>query len=139
MDKISGTKRSKNMAAVRSKNTSPELRVRRMLHSMGYRFRLHRKDLPGKPDIVLSKYRLCIFVNGCFWHQHSGCKRATIPQTRKEFWGEKLYQNKKRDELCFIELVRLGWQVCTIWECEAKNLDALATILLGFFKRFDND
>ncbi|MCK5723218.1 MAG: DNA mismatch endonuclease Vsr, partial [Gammaproteobacteria bacterium] len=108
MDKISRKQRAENMAAVSGKNTSPELRVRRILHSMGYRFRLHRKDLPGKPDIVLPKYRLCIFVNGCFWHQHPGCKRATIPETRKEFWEKKFCQNKKRDELSLIELSKLG-------------------------------
>lgn len=126
MDKLSRNQRSKNMAAVRGKNTSPELRVRRMLHSMGYRYRLHRKDLPGKPDIVLPKYRLCIFVHGCFWHQHPGCKRATIPETRREFWQEKFCKNKKRDELSLRELGKLGWQVCTIWECETKSPDILA-------------
>lgn len=129
MDKISRKQRSQNMAAVRGKNTLPELRVRRMLHSMGYRFRLHRKNLPGKPDIVLPKYRLCIFVNGCFWHQHPGCKRATIPETRKDFWEKKFCRNKKKDELSLIELGKLGWQVCTIWECEAKNPDILAKII----------
>ncbi len=134
MDKISRKQRSKNMAAVRGKNTSPELRVRRMLHSMGYRFRLHRKNLPGKPDIVLPKYRLCIFVNGCFWHQHPGCKRATIPETRKEIWKKKFCQNKKRDELSLIELSKLGWQVCTIWECETKNPDTLAMIISRYLK-----
>jgi DNA mismatch endonuclease, patch repair protein len=82
MDRIPQAQRSKNMAAIRGKDTNPELRVRRLLHSMGYRFRLHRKELPGTPDIVLPKYRLCIFVHGCYWHQHQGCKRATIPDTR---------------------------------------------------------
>ena len=126
------------MAAVRGKNTSPELRVRRMLHSMGYRFRLHRKDLPGKPDIVLPKYRLCIFVHGCFWHQHLGCKRATIPETRREFWQEKFRKNKKRDELSLKELGKLGWQVCTIWECETKIPDILAKIISRCFKAVSN-
>lgn len=138
MDKLSRNQRSKNMAAVRGKNTSPELRVRRMLHSMGYRFRLHRKDLPGKPDIVLPKYRLCIFVHGCFWHQHPGCKRATIPETRRKFWQEKFRKNKKRDELSLKELGKLGWQVCTIWECETKIPDILAKIISRCFKAVSN-
>lgn len=129
MDKLSRKQRSKNMAAVHGKNTSPELRVRRMLHSMGYRYRLHRKDLPGKPDIVLPKYHLCIFVNGCFWHQHQGCKRATIPETSREFWQEKFRKNRNRDVLSFIELEKLGWQVYTIWECETKHPDYLSKII----------
>ena len=122
MDKLSQMQRSKNMAAVKGKNTTPEIRVRRMLHQMGYRFRLHRKDLPGKPDIVLPKYRVCIFVHGCFWHQHPGCKRATIPQTHKLFWKEKFYKNSERDLQTKQHLKELGWRVYTIWECETKNL-----------------
>lgn len=129
MDKLSRNQRSKNMAAVRGKNTSPELRVRRMLHAMGYRFRLHRKNLPGKPDIVLPKYRLCIFVHGCFWHQHPGCKRATIPETRREFWQEKFLQNKNRDDQAQKELRKMGWHVWTIWECETRQPDNLVRII----------
>ncbi|MBA4417067.1 MAG: very short patch repair endonuclease [Syntrophus sp. (in: bacteria)] len=129
MDNLSPEQRSSNMSAVRGKNTSPELRVRRMLHAMGYRFRLHRKDLPGKPDIVLSKYRLCIFVHGCFWHQHPGCKRATIPETRKTEWQEKFRQNKERDDLVQKELENLGWRACVIWECEAKIPNNLIRII----------
>lgn len=129
MDKIDPWQRSKNMAAVHGKNTSPELRVRRMLHSMGFRFRLNKKNLPGKPDIVLPKYQLCIFVHGCFWHQHSGCKRATVPETRKEFWGKKFCKTKERDKKSLIELQKLGWRVQTIWECETKNPDKLAMII----------
>ena len=117
------------MAAVKDKNTTPELRVRRILHSMGYRFRLHRKDLPGNPDIVLSKYRLCIFVHGCFWHQHPGCKRATFPETRKEFWKKKFQQNKQRDKLSLKELGKQDWNVCIIWECETKKTEMLSEII----------
>ena len=135
MDRLSSEQRSKNMAAIKAKDTSPEIRVRRMLHSMGFRFRLHRKDLPGKPDIVLPKYHLCIFVHGCFWHQHPGCKRATIPETRREFWQEKFRKNKARDELSLKELGKQGWQVCTIWECETKTPDILAKIISKCFKR----
>jgi len=118
------------MAAVKDKNTTPELRVRRILHSMGYRFRLHRKDLPGNPDIVLSKYRLCIFVHGCFWHQHPGCKRATFPETRKEFWKKKFQQNKQRDKFSLKELGRRDWNVCIIWECETKKTEMLSEIII---------
>ena len=122
------------MAAVRGENTAPELRVRRILHSMGYRFRLHRKDLPGRPDIVLPKHRLCILVHGCFWHQHPGCKRATIPETRKEFWGKKFYQTIKRDEHTLIELEKMGWKVCTIWECETKDAESISMIVSEYLK-----
>ena len=121
MDKLSPEQRSKNMAAVKGKNTTPEIRVRRMLHKMGYRFRLHRKDLPGKPDIVLPRYRLCIFVHGCFWHQHPGCKRATIPDSNREFWVKKFQGTLERDEHAKKELAAQGWHICIIWECETKN------------------
>jgi len=137
MDNVSRIQRSKNMAAVRGKHTTPELRVRRRLHAMGYRFRLHRKNLPGKPDIVLPKYRLCIFVHGCFWHQHPGCKRATIPETRRKFWQEKFLKNRIRDEKVQNELRRTGWHVCTIWECETKKDEDLTEIIAECFKKFN--
>lgn len=129
MDKLTSQERSKNMAAVKGKNTTPEIRVRRMLHKMGYRFRLHRKDLPGKPDIVLTKYRLCIFVHGCFWHQHPGCKRATIPEFNHEFWLTKFQGTLKRDERAEKELREQGWHVCVIWECETKKEEFLNGII----------
>ncbi|MGO8943886.1 MAG: very short patch repair endonuclease [Syntrophobacteraceae bacterium] len=109
------------MAAVKGKNTSPELRVRQTLHKMGHRFRLHRKDLPGIPDIVLPRHRLCVFVHGCFWHQHPGCKRATLPETNREFWTKKLNKNRMRDEATLRALVSMGWHVFVIWECEARS------------------
>ena len=96
VNKISD-QRSRNMAAIKSKNTKPEIAVRKLLHSLGYRFRLHRKDLPGSPDIVLPKYRTAIFVHGCFWHRHENCKYATTPKTRESFWNKKFEDNKKRD------------------------------------------
>ncbi|MEH0021451.1 MAG: very short patch repair endonuclease [Desulfobacter sp.] len=129
MDKITPEQRSKNMAAVKNKNTTPEVRVRKALHSMGYRFRLHRNDLPGCPDIVLPKYKWCIFVHGCFWHQHPGCKRATFPETRKEFWELKFKKNKERDELAVDSLKKLGWKPIVIWECETKKIDKLVKVL----------
>lgn len=108
------------MARFKGKNTKPELLVRRALHAMGYRFRLHRRDLPGSPDIVLPRYRTAIFVHGCFWHHHEGCSVGKLPRTRQEFWSEKFRKNRARDEAVRIELEARGWRVETIWECEAK-------------------
>lgn len=117
------------MAAVKGKNTAPEIRVRQMLHKMGYRFRLHRKDLPGNPDIVLPRHRLCIFVHGCFWHQHPGCKRATIPENNQEFWITKFQETSQRDHKAEKELVQQGWNVYVIWECETKDEQLLKNLI----------
>ena len=114
-------KRSRNMSAIRSKNTKPEIAVRKLLHSLGYRFRLHRKDLPGSPDIVLPKYKTVIFVNGCFWHRHENCKYATTPKTRREFWENKFSANKIRDQKILKEIKNLGWKSIIIWECQLKG------------------
>ena len=114
-------KRSRNMAAIKSKNTKPELVVRRSLHAMGYRFRLHKRDLPGKPDIVLPKYKIALFVHGCFWHRHEGCKYSTIPKTRTEFWIEKFRNNVERDKLNQAKLISMGWTPLIVWECETKK------------------
>lgn len=133
-DKLSPQRRSEVMSAVKSKNTIPELRVRYALHAMGYRFRLHRKDLPGKPDIVLAKYKLCIFVHGCFWHQHPGCFRATVPSSNREFWVNKLSGNIERDRKNERELKVMGWQVCIVWECEAKKLNKLRNAIERCFQ-----
>ena len=113
--------RSRNMSAIKSKNTKPEIAVRKLLHSMGYRFRLHRKDLPGSPDIVLPKYKTVIFVHGCFWHRHENCKYASIPKTRKEFWENKFRANVKRDLEIQEKIKIMGWKYVVIWECEIKN------------------
>ena len=117
--------RSRNMSAIKSKNTKPEIAVRRLLHSMGYRFRLHRKDLPGSPDIVLPKYKTVIFVHGCFWHRHENCKYASIPKTRKEFWERKFKANVKRDLEIQEKIKNIGWQSVVVWECELKDSSAL--------------
>ena len=117
------------MSAIKSRNTKPELIVRRLLHALGYRFRLHRKELPGCPDIVLPRYRTVVFVNGCFWHQHVGCKFATTPSTRSEFWRTKLLRNVERDRQNAAQLAGLGWQVIVVWECELRLIDELATRL----------
>ena len=106
------------MSRIRAKNTKPEVFVRSMLHRMGYRFRIHLKGLPGKPDIVLPKYHTAIFVHGCFWHGHEGCKDFAPPKTRTEWWLNKINGNKKRDSENITQLGRQGWQVIIIWECE---------------------
>lgn len=108
------------MAAIRGKDTSPELIVRRGLHRAGFRFRLHRRDLPGTPDIVLPKYRTVVFVHGCFWHVH-GCPNSVAPKTRAAFWAEKLGGNKRRDRRHYRQLKQLGWRVLTVWECDVRR------------------
>ena len=113
--------RSRNMSAIKSKNTKPEIAVRKVLHSMGYRFRLHSKNLPGSPDIVLPKYKTVIFVHGCFWHRHENCKYASTPKTRKEFWNKKFNDNILRDKKNLEILSSLGWKIIIIWECEIRN------------------
>ena len=115
--------RSRNMSAIKSKNTKPEIKVRKILHSMGYRFRLHRKDLPGSPDIVLPKYKTVIFVHGCFWHRHENCKYASTPKTRQEFWEAKFRENINRDKLNQENLSSKGWKIIIVWECEIKDKD----------------
>lgn len=108
------------MSHIRSKDTKPEVLVRRFLFAHGFRFRLHRKDLPGKPDIVLSKYKTVIFINGCFWHGHQDCKYSTIPETNREFWKNKISGNIQRDKETYSRLVKLGWNVIEIWQCQLK-------------------
>lgn len=126
VDVVDPAVRSRMMAGIQGKNTRPEITVRKYLHARGYRYRLHRKNLPGKPDLVLAKYRLVIFVHGCFWHRHEGCFYATSPATRKEFWKNKLDGNHERDLRQQRELRKLGWRVATIWECGLRHdLDAM--------------
>lgn len=121
--------RSRNMAAIHSKDTKPEIVVRTVLHSLGYRFRLHRKDLPGTPDIVLPKYQTVIFVHGCFWHSHDCRYGRVTPATRSEFWSEKRVRTIARDQRKIQALKELDWRVLTIWECEIRNYDALNRFL----------
>ncbi len=123
--------RSRNMAAIKGRDTKPELTVRKLLHRLGYRFRLHRRDLPGTPDIVLPKYRTVIFVHGCFWHRHAGCRFSTNPKTRSEFWMKKFHQNIERDKRHFQEIEALNWKALVVWECELKNIDTLRLRLLN--------
>ncbi len=122
MDNHSPEQRHRNMAAIHGRDTKPEMAVRRLLFSLGYRFRLQRRDLPGRPDIVLPKYRTAIFVNGCFWHRHEGCRFASMPATRREWWQAKFDSNVARDRRNYAALRELGWAVLVIWECEVKEL-----------------
>ena len=124
-DIVDKATRSRMMSGIRGKNTRPEIIVRKALFSMGYRFRLHRKDLPGKPDIVLPKKNTAIFINGCFWHAHEGCRYAKLPETRKEFWRERLLRNKVRDAQSRKELKNSGWRVLTIWECFIRSSEKI--------------
>lgn len=131
--------RSRIMSLVRGKHTSPEMTVRRLVHGMGYRFSLHRKDLPGKPDLVFAPRRKVVFVHGCYWHGHSDprCRRARVPKTRREFWQAKISRNAARDGIAEQALRKTGWDVLTIWECETTPIcrDALAKKLSQFLQR----
>ena len=135
MDIVTRETRSKMMASVHSKDTKPERKVRSLLHALGYRFRICRKDLPGNPDIVLVKYKKVIFVHGCFWHQHAGCPKAKRPNTRKEFWDKKLNENIERDKRSLYELEELGWISHIIWECQTKREADLITAIEGIFNK----
>jgi DNA mismatch endonuclease (patch repair protein) len=130
MDRLTKEKRSWNMSRIGPKDTSPELIVRSTLHRLGYRFRLHVKKLPGKPDIVLAKHRTVIFVHGCFWHRHKGCKYAYTPKTRQEFWTEKFRKNVEQHERVMEQLAHLGWNTIIVWGCEVSNAEALGQRLL---------
>jgi DNA mismatch endonuclease (patch repair protein) len=131
-DSVTPVQRSANMARVKGKDTKPEKIVRSILHGMGYRFRLHRKDLPGKPDIVLPKHRKVIFVHGCFWHGHEGCHRSARPSTNKEFWNTKINGNIERDRRSLLNLANLGWSALIVWECEMRNKELLKKMLEDF-------
>lgn len=126
MDTVSTETRSAIMRAVGRRDTTPELVVRRTLFAMGFRFRLHRRDLPGTPDIVLPKWRTAIFVHGCFWHRHRNCRFATVPHTRKRYWQEKFQRNRERDQAVASRLRKKGWRVLVVWECETRSADTLA-------------
>ena len=134
-DIINKEQRSWNMSRIRAKDTKPELAVRSLLHRMGYRFRLHRRDLPGRPDIVLPKYRTVIFVHGCFWHQHSGCRFSNVPKSRQDYWTEKLEGNVRRDRRHQRSLRKQGWKVFIVWECQTKNPVKLQRLVTARMRR----
>ncbi len=134
MDTRSPEQRSYIMRSVRSRDTGPELIVRKLLHRMGFRFGLHRKDLPGRPDIVMPKHRAVVFVHGCFWHGH-GCAKGRLPKSRLDFWGPKIQKNRSRDTESVKMLKAKGWRVLTIWQCQTKDTDRLHEKLANFFVR----
>jgi DNA mismatch endonuclease, patch repair protein len=131
-DSITTERRSDNMRKIRSKDTKPEVRVRKLLFRLGYRFRLHRKDLPGKPDIVFPGRKKVIFIHGCFWHQHRDCRAGRLPGSRQEYWIPKLKNNISRDQKHMVELQKLGWKVLVIWECQAAKIDRTEDMMLKF-------
>ena len=135
MDTFSPKKRSEIMRRVRGKDTTPEIVVRSLLHRLGFRFRLHRADLPGKPDIVLPKYKTVIFVHGCFWHRHAGCSRASTPASRRDYWIPKFRRTIDRDRQNRESLRRAGWKVIVVWECELRDMARLAARLPDRIKK----
>ena len=142
MDRVSPEVRSRTMRAIRSKDMKPELTVRRLVHGMGYRYRLHRKDLPGKPDLVFPGRRKVIFVHGCFWHQHAEptCNKSRKPQSNRSYWLPKLERNVSRDAEQQAQLAELGWDVLVLWECDIQSSDDLAVRISQFLEhRMLND
>jgi DNA mismatch endonuclease (patch repair protein) len=135
MDRVSKEKRSEIMSKVNSKDTNIEVDIRKMLHGLGYRFRLHRKDLPGSPDIVLPKYKKIIFVHGCFWHGHFNCNKARLPKSNIEYWVAKIAANKIRDQKAIEELTKIGWKVLIIWGCQLKDKETLKESIIHFLER----
>lgn len=128
-DIVDALTRSKMMSGIRGMNTQPEMVIRKYLHSRGYRFRLHRKDLPGRPDLILPKHNLVIFVHGCFWHRHPNCFYATMPRSRVDFWLEKLSKNVARDLIQVETLLEMGWRVLVVWECGIKAAKGELTMI----------
>jgi DNA mismatch endonuclease, patch repair protein len=133
-DKPSPERRSENMRRIKSKDMKPELLVRRLVHGMGYRYRLHRKDMPGKPDLVFGLRRKVIFVHGCFWHQHASCPEGRVPSSNESYWQPKLARNAKRDAENLANLDASGWRTLVIWECETKDAAALRRRLRAFLR-----
>ncbi|WP_082124795.1 very short patch repair endonuclease [Lysobacter capsici] len=132
MDTLSARDRSRRMALVRAKDSKPELVVRRLVHRLGYRYRLHRRDLPGTPDLVFPAREKVIFVHGCFWHRHAGCGLARLPKSRLDFWLPKLEGNARRDARNVRALRKLGWRVMIIWECQVRDLERLESRVRRF-------
>lgn len=139
MDVLSREKRSQIMASVKSSDTKPEMLVRRYLHAHGFRYGLHNRKLPGSPDIVLRKYKTIIFINGCFWHGHEGCKYYRLPKSNIEFWQTKIERNRQRDIETIEALKAKGWRVITIWECELRNIAQRGETLIQLVKDIKGD
>jgi len=134
MDKLTPERRSANMRAIRSKSMKPEMVVRRLVHALGYRYRLHRKDLPGKPDLAFIGRKKAVFVHGCFWHQHPECREGRPPNSNQQYWGPKLQRNTERDRKNIQELMSRGWETLVVWECETANRQELEKLLETFLK-----
>ena len=130
-DIVNAEKRSELMSRIKGRNTTPELAIRSIAHGLGYRFRLHRRDLPGSPDLVFPRYRTVVFVHGCFWHRHDGCRYAYRPKSRIQFWTKKFEENVARDERNEAALRNMGWQVLVIWECETRDQELVRARLLA--------
>ncbi|MGJ7487079.1 very short patch repair endonuclease [Variovorax sp. LT2P21] len=139
VDVVPANVRSQMMSGIKGKDTKPELIVRRLLFASGYRFRLHRKDLPGSPDIVMPGRKIVIFVHGCFWHAHQGCKYAKTPSTRTEFWTAKLRANVDRDQRATDKLTSMGWRVLNVWECSTRNPAAPVQLPKALERWIDGD
>jgi DNA mismatch endonuclease, patch repair protein len=132
VDRLTADRRSALMSRVRSRNTGPEMAVRKISHRLGYRFRLHRTDLPGTPDLVFPRLKSVILVHGCFWHRHVNCPKASTPKTRISFWTSKFARNVERDVIAKRSLKGMGWRVLTIWECQIKRTESLETRISKF-------
>ena len=131
-DTLTPAQRSERMSRVRGKDTAPEMKLRRLIHGMGYRYRLHVGDLPGKPDLVFPSRHALIFMHGCFWHRHANCKLARLPKSKLGFWETKLEENRQRDLRYQERLMAMGWRVLIVWECELQNLDHVSRVVGEF-------
>lgn len=132
MDRLSPDRRAANMRAIRAKDTAPEMEVRRLAHALGYRFRLHRRNLPGSPDLVFPRRRKVVFVHGCYWHRHAGCQFAYTPKSNADFWLQKFEGNQQRDQRALDRLQEAGWDSLIVWECETRDRSLLAARLQSF-------
>jgi DNA mismatch endonuclease (patch repair protein) len=132
MDRLTKQRRSEIMSRIRGKDTVPELKVRSLIHKLGYRFRLHSKTLPGKPDLVFSGRKKIIFVHGCFWHGHEGCPKGKLPKSKLDYWEPKLSENKRRDMKALRELKAEGWKALVVWQCELKDIEKLKSRIIEF-------
>lgn len=133
VDHVTPVQRTEIMRAVRSKDTAPEVLVRRAAHSLGLRFRLHAKELPGKPDLVFKKWATVLFVNGCFWHRHPSCKKASNPKTNVQFWQDKFANNVRRDQTNYQLLEEAGWRVVVLWQCQVRTFEEAVSVLRSYF------
>ena len=130
MDRVSRSKRSEIMASIKGKDTQPEMRVRTFLHNRGLRYKLHDKNLPGRPDLVFPRYKTVLFVQGCFWHGHKGCKYFRLPKSNVQYWKNKILTNRERDERNIAKLQEMSWNVLQVWECETKDFAILESLAI---------